>query len=192
MNKRSSTIERSLVDAAAALLAERQTTAVTARDIARRAGLSDGVLYNYFEDKPELVLAALTHSFEQLAAELEAALPQPGSGAVEERLLRVARALLRFHERSWPMIASVAADPALLRRFMHAIHAPDEYASRVRRPVADWLAAEQRLGRLDAGDVDSATDLLIGGTAVLALNGERGARRLRKLTATLLEGLAPR
>ena len=62
----------------------------------------------------------------------------------------------------------------------------------MRRPVADWLAAEQRLGRLDAGDVDSATDLLIGGTAVLALNGERGARRLRKLTATLLEGLAPR
>ena len=53
MNKRSQTIEGSLIDAAASLLAERETTAVTAREIARRAGLSDGVLYNYFEDKPE-------------------------------------------------------------------------------------------------------------------------------------------
>jgi AcrR family transcriptional regulator len=188
MNERSQ-IESRLVDAAASLLAERETTAVTAREVARRAGLSDGVLYNYFEDKPELVLAALTRSFERLAAELEAALPEPGSGAIEERLLRVARALLRFHERSWPMIASVAADPALLRRFLHAIHAPDQYADRVRRPLAGWLAAERRLGRL-AGDVGAAADLLIGGTAILALNGERGARRLRKLTATLLEGVA--
>jgi AcrR family transcriptional regulator len=183
MNERSQTIETSLVDAAASLLAERQTTAVTARDIARRAGLSDGVLYNYFEDKPELVLAALTHSFERLGAELEEALPEPGAGEIAQGLLQAARALLRFHERSWPMIASVAADPALL-------HAPGQYAERVRRPVADYLRAEQRLGRLAAADVDSATDLLIGGTAILALNGERGARRLRKLVATLHEGLA--
>ena len=56
----------------------------------------------------------------------------------------------------------------------------------------DYLRAERRLGRLAAGDVESATDLLIGGTAILALNGERGTRRLRKLTSTLLEGLAPR
>jgi AcrR family transcriptional regulator len=190
MNERSQTIETSLVDAAASLLAERQTTAVTARDIARRAGLSDGVLYNYFEDKPELVLAALTHSFERLGAELEEALPEPGAGEIAQGLRQAARALLRFHERSWPMIASVAADPALLRRFLVAIHAPGQYAERVRRPVADYLRAEQRLGRLAAADVDSATDLLIGGTAILALNGERGARRLRKLVATLHEGLA--
>jgi AcrR family transcriptional regulator len=190
MNTRSRLIESSLVAAAASLLAERQTSAVTARDIARRAGLSDGVLYNYFEDKPELVLAALTHSFENLAAELEKALAEPGAGEIADGLLRAARALVRFHERSWPMIASVAADPALLRRFLVAIHMPGQYAERVRRPVADYLRAEQRLRRLAAVDVDSATDLLIGGTAILALNGERGARRLRKLTETLHEGLA--
>jgi len=192
MNGRSHEIELRLVDAAAALLAERETTAVTARDIARRARLSDGVLYNYFEDKPELVLAALTHSFERLASELEEALPEPGSGATAERLLHVARAVLRFHQRSWPMIASIAADPLLLRRFLVAIHAPDGYAERVRRPVADYLRAEQRLGRVAPADIDSATDLLIGGTAILAMNGEGGARRLRKLVVTLLEGLAPR
>jgi len=191
MNERSRVIESSLLDAAASLLAESETTAVTARDIARRAGLSDGVLYNYFEDKPELVLAALTRSFERLAAELEQELPAPGAGKIADGLLQAARALLRFHERSWPMVASVAADQELLRRFLVAIHAPGHYAERVRRPVADYLRAEQRLGRI-AADVDSATELLIGGTAILALNGEPGARRLRKLTATLLEGLAPR
>ena len=192
MNARSPHIELSLLDAAASLLAERGTTAVTARDIARRAGLSDGVLYNYFEDKPELVLAALTRSFEQLAAELYDALPEPGTGEIADALLQAARALLRFHERSWPMIASVVADPALMRAFVVAIHAPDRYAERVRRPVANYLRAERRLGRIAAADVDAATDLLIGGTAILALNGERGARRLRKLVATLHEGLAPR
>ena len=192
MNARSPDIESALLDAASSLLAERQVTAVTARDIARRAGLSDGVLYNYFEDKPELVLAALTRSFEQLAAELDEALPEPGTGEIADGLLQAARALLRFHERSWPMIASVAADPALMRRFLVAIHAPDQYAEPVRRPVADYLRAERRLGRIAAADLDAATDLLIGGTAILALNGERGAKRLRKLVATLHEGLAPR
>ena len=192
MNTRSQAIESSLLDAAASLLSERGTTAVTARDIARRAGLSDGVLYNYFENKPALVLAALTRSFERLAGDFERSLPEPGMGEIADALLQAARALLRFHERSWPIIASVAADPVLLRRFLVAIHAPGRYADRVRRPVAGYLRAEQRLGRLAAVDVGSATELLVGGTAILALNGGRGRRQVDKLAAALLEGLAPR
>lgn len=40
-----------LVDTAERLLAEKQVGAITTREIARAAGVSDGVLYNYFADK---------------------------------------------------------------------------------------------------------------------------------------------
>ncbi len=48
-----------LIDAADRLLADRQVSAITTRDIARAAGLSDGVLYNYFANKNDLVVVAL-------------------------------------------------------------------------------------------------------------------------------------
>jgi AcrR family transcriptional regulator len=48
-----------LLAAAERLLAESRPQALTTRAIARAAGVSDGVLYNYFADRDELVLEAL-------------------------------------------------------------------------------------------------------------------------------------
>jgi AcrR family transcriptional regulator len=189
MNDRSQAIRVALLDAAGDLLSERGVSAVTAREIARRAGLSDGVLYNYFEDKSELVLDALVGAFERLAAEFEGDLPEPGTGSVSENVHQLARALLRFHQRSLPMIGSVVADPPLLRSFMTEIHRPHQYPERIRKPIVAYLRAEQQRKRIGPESVESAADLLIGGTAILALNGARGRRRLRELTATLIHGL---
>ena len=68
-----------LVDSAEKLLAERQVSSITTRDIARAAGVSDGVLYNYFANKNDLLVAALMRRYAGLVSGFDADLPAPGS-----------------------------------------------------------------------------------------------------------------
>ena len=96
-----------LVDTAAALVAERGTTNVTTREIARAAGVSDGVLYNYFGNKTELVVAALVRRFETVVQAAGADLPAAGTGTVEDNLVRYAEALHELIHGSLPMIAGL-------------------------------------------------------------------------------------
>src|SRR5262249_56708222 len=51
-----------LIATAARLIDQRGSTGLAVRDIAREARVADGVLYNYFEDKEDLLAhALLTH-----------------------------------------------------------------------------------------------------------------------------------
>src|SRR5690349_17179224 len=72
-----------LIDTAEQLLTQRHVGAITTREIARSAAVSDGVLYNYFADKHELLLAALVRRYTQVLSRFEADLPQAGTGTVE-------------------------------------------------------------------------------------------------------------
>src|SRR5450759_2729180 len=76
-----------LIDATEGLISRGPISAITTRDIARAAGVSDGVLYNYFEDKPDLILAALVRRYQLLARRFFDASPQAGSGTVEDNLV---------------------------------------------------------------------------------------------------------
>jgi AcrR family transcriptional regulator len=104
--------------------AERQAAAITARDIARRAVVSDGVLYNHFDDKHELVVAALVRRFERLVeafqAEISTAAPSPAPPRLEIDLERLAGASFRLHAAALPMLANV-----LSGRPLPAVHAGD-------------------------------------------------------------------
>jgi AcrR family transcriptional regulator len=187
-----------LVDAAETLLSERRVAAITTRDIARAAGVSDGVLYNYFADKNELLLTALVRRFTRLVAELRAALPEPGTGAVEANLRLLARSLYDLHTVALPIVGSLLAEPELLHRFMAAIHRPDEPlgGKQIRDTVVAYLAAEQQAGRLAPADPGAAADLLIGATATLVFTGHLGpgpplVERLPAVVDTLVRGLAP-
>jgi AcrR family transcriptional regulator len=183
-----------LIDTAERLLSKRQVTSITARDLAREAGVSDGVLYNYFADKSELLLTALLRRFDELLDDFEADLPAPGSGSVEANLRACAEALFRFDVEGFPMFAKLLGDPPLLHRFLVETHRRPAYTARVRRPIVDYFAGERRRGRLAKVDPEAAADLLIGSTAQLALTTVTGdgppARRLPAIVETLLKGLA--
>jgi AcrR family transcriptional regulator len=182
-----------LIDTAERLLSERQVTSITARDLAREAGVSDGVLYNYFADKSELLLTALLRRFDQLLDDLEAHLPAPGSGSVETSVLACAEALLRFDVEGFPMLAKLLGDPPLLHRFLVETHRRPVHTKRVRTPIVDYFAGERRRGRIANVDPEAAADLLIGSIAQLALTtvtgGRPPARRLPAIVDTLVRGL---
>lgn len=157
-----------LIETAGKLLAERQVSTITTRDIARAAGLSDGVLYNYFADKHELLVAALVRRYAtEVVTRFDTGLPQPGSATVEENLLVYARAALDLVAETLPIAAGLMSEQALLHRFIDEIHRQPFGPQRMRQPIADYLTGEQRLGRLGRFDVESAITLVMGPAIML-------------------------
>jgi len=57
-----------LIDAAVALLAEEGPSAIKARTVAAKAGMSSMVVYTYFGGVPELLNAVVDHGFNQMGA----------------------------------------------------------------------------------------------------------------------------
>ena len=188
-----------LIDVTEGLLGSAPIAAITTRDIARAAEVSDGVLYNYFEDKTALILAALVQRYRRLARRFFETLPEPGSRTVQENLERFAGGLLELLGEAMPTVAGLLTEPALLHRLFDEIHRDELSPQYMQARVGDYLQAEQRLGRLPAADVAPIGTLLMGTVVVLALTSAFApapmpqsvppAAQLRPIVATILRGL---
>ena len=188
-----------LLGAAARLVAERQSSAITARDIAREAGLSDGALYNHFTDKHELVLEALVGQFEGLVAAFEERVAAIRSTSAERELEALAAATLELHRASLPMLANVVSEPALFHRFMIAIHRPPLGGHVFSSPFEAHVRRHRGAAYSGAADPRAAADVLVGTVLLLGLvevlGGRPGTdteRRLRAAVRTVVRGLAAR
>jgi AcrR family transcriptional regulator len=190
-----------LIDAAERLMAHVPFSAIRTREIAREAEVSDGVLYNYFEDKSELLLAALLRSYDRLAGRFEAALPRAGEGEVEDNLAVLLNALLELVSEAMPAMAGLMVDPELLHRLLDEVHRRPLGPQQMQARIVDYVREEQRLGRLAPGaDANSIGVIMMGSAVVVSLAGhvgptstpEQNAARAKALVATLLSGLAPR
>ena len=185
-----------LVATAERLLEERQITEITTRDIAREAEVSDGVLYNYFASKNDLLVTALVRRFARDVQRFLDSLPEPGTATVAENLDVFARAMFDLNASALPIAAGLIADPPLLHKFLFEIHQPPLQAQLYRQHIVTYLAEEQRLGRISDVNVEAATTLLSGATAMLALAGliqhrapENDLEHLHDLVVTLIRGL---
>jgi AcrR family transcriptional regulator len=167
-----------LIATAARLIGERGTGALTVRDIAREAQVADGVLYNYFEDKEDLLANALLAHVAAVMGSAPRVLPEPGSGSVAENLRGFIEGGLEILTRVTPAFAGLVTQPKVLVRF-HAMvggdaafgteapDRPEEPEAGHRRGLPDMLGAylrgEQRLGRIAAdADVDAVVILVAG------------------------------
>ena len=109
-----------LIATAARLIGERGTGAPTVRDIAREAKVADGVLYNYFEDKEDLLANALLAYVAGVMTSAPPLLPQPGTGDVADNLRRFIDGGLEVLTRVTPAFAGLVTQPRVLARF-HAM-----------------------------------------------------------------------
>jgi AcrR family transcriptional regulator len=108
-----------LIATAARLIDERGSAGLSVRDIAREAQVADGVLYNYFEDKEDLLAQAL---LAHVGTVMNSAprLPPAGTGTVAENLRLFIDAGLATLARVVPAFAGLSSQPNVLRRF-HAM-----------------------------------------------------------------------
>ncbi len=164
------TLREHLVAATETLLEHRSLGELTTRAIAHHAGVSDGVLYNHFDDKADLLMAAMLRRYGRLVERLEAATPEAGRGDIVANVQSYGQALSEVESDALLHGAALLAHPALLHRFWAEIHRSPFGIDRLRRPLEDYLTAEQRLGRVAADlDIEAAATVVFGVCAMTAL-----------------------
>jgi AcrR family transcriptional regulator len=147
-----------LIATAERMISQRGTIGLTVRGIAREAGVADGVLYNHFADKEELLghaLRAHVRTIERGLSEL----PEPGSGTVEANLRVHIAYGLALHRAILPAFAGLLAQPRVLAGFAGLNEPGEDWRDR----LIGYLRAERELGRLapDAR-VDAAAAMIVG------------------------------
>jgi AcrR family transcriptional regulator len=150
-----------LIETAARLIDQRGSAGLAVRDIAREAKVADGVLYNYFEDKEDLLVHALLAHVGNIMASAPALLPPPGEGTVAGNLRVFIDGGIATLLRVTPAFAGLMSQPKVLARF-HAMVGGD--------PAFDPAAA-------DAGEAAVAAGGVVGGSGESAAGGEAQAGR---------------
>ncbi|HEY8045835.1 MAG TPA: helix-turn-helix domain-containing protein [Streptosporangiaceae bacterium] len=180
-----------LISTAARLIDERGSAGLAVRDIAREAQVSDGALYNYFEDKEDLLAQALLAHVGQVMNDAPQMIPGAGTATVVENLtLFIDRGMESLY-RVVPAFAGLMSQPNVLRRFHDMVGGDQAFAAPAGEqdqagegggpegPAAaaeadheprslpeillHYLRAEQGLGRIDPeADLDAATSLIVG------------------------------
>ena len=175
-----------LIATAARLIDQRGSAGLAVRDIAREAQVADGALYNYFEDKEDLLAQALLAHVGTVMSETPRLVPPAGTGTVAENLAAFIDGGLAVLTRVVPAFAGLLSQPKVLSRF----HAMVGGGAAFGTPSADeqaggpgpaepgpeesgpaglpdlltrYLRAEQRLGRIDPdADIEAASTLIVG------------------------------
>ncbi|MFJ3087812.1 MULTISPECIES: TetR/AcrR family transcriptional regulator [unclassified Streptomyces] len=189
-----------LVDAAHQLMLTKGLARTTTKEIAKAAGCSEAALYKHFLSKEELFVVVLKERLPKI--DLRQLTDDPGAGerSVEENLAVIARQAALFYEQSFPIAASLYAEPTLKERHDAAMRELGTGPHLPIRGVATYLRAEQTAGRVRAdADTYAAASLLLGACAQRAFAYDATADGeppqplddfAASLARTLLRGLA--
>ena len=141
------TAKNDILAAADQLLRDRGFGAVTTKEIARAAEVSEASIYYHFGDKLDLMHAVLEAHLPTLL-EVTRALPgRAGTSTVTANLATAASSLISFYRAIQPVIAAVQTDAELSRRFRDRLAAQGRDPQRGSKAVAEYLTAERALGR---------------------------------------------
>lgn len=196
-----STRER-LIDATEQIIRSGGIMAVTTKDIAQEAGFAEGTLYRHFPDKTALLLAVFGERIQGAFLALIRALPQrAGEASVAANLEELAAAAAQFFAQTAPLNAAMAADPDLAARHNAQMRAHGVGPELSANALADYIRAEQRLGRVRAEINPAAVATILLGVSynyahARYLYGEHPAglpedRFAREIVQTLISGLSP-
>lgn len=133
-------------------------TRTTTKEIAREAGCSEAALYKYFDGKEDLFVEVLKERLPRLPD-----LRADGELPVGEQLTRFTAQAAAFYAESFPIAASLHADPQLKRRHYEALRSLGTGPHKSVYGLDAYLRAEREAGRLrpDA-DTFAAASLLLG------------------------------
>lgn len=143
-----------LIEAAERVLSRDGVQGVTGRAVTREAGCATGLLYRYFDDLDDLLIALVTARF-QAQAEEWAALPTlAGTRTVSENVIDAGLALL--DSRALALAGLVSARPKLAAAVARSLSGGAAGFPDLTGSLAAYLEAEQRLCRVGV-DTDCQT-----------------------------------
>ncbi len=134
----------------------------TTRAVAEEAGVGAGTLYNYFDNRLQLVAQSIVHRAHVLAGPLADLPSRAGTGTVEENLVTFAAEVIGILGEIVPLVAATFSDPELLGALRREFEA-DDPAARSGEGLHSYLLAEQRLGRVAPGADCAAAAAIVSG-----------------------------
>lgn len=150
-----------LLDATHRVVTERGLSGASTRHIAVEAGVAGGTLYNYFEDRTQLVAAAILRRAHILARPIGELPSRAGTATVRDNLEWFARYADEVLEELVPLIAAAFGEPALLATLREQM-TDDDPVHIATHVVSAYLLAEQGLGRVAAeADCGAAAATLV-------------------------------
>ena len=195
------TTEERLLGAVEELMRSQGLARITTRDIAKAAGLAEGTLYNHFRDKDELFMAVLQLNVGEFAHAIQDLPLRVGQATVLDNLRPVAEAAAGFHIKVAPLVCSLLADQKLLAETRGRMQERRVGPQRSLESLAAYIAAEQRLGRINSElDAGAVATLILGTSFHMAVfdhfsgssPDERQSRaRMRRAIQALVIGLTP-
>lgn len=163
---RMDTSER-LIESARDLLWERGYVGTSPKAIQERAGAGQGSMYHHFRGKPDLAVAAMRRSAEELRAQAEQQIA--GGGTALEKatayLLRERDALRGCRVGRMAMDPDVIADPELREPVRETF---DWLAGHLAAVLAEGVASGELRAGLDPEDTAAAVLAVVQGGYVLA------------------------
>jgi AcrR family transcriptional regulator len=175
---------------------------LTTREIAREAGVAEGLIYHHFKDKAELIHEVVEKRVHDVKDVLQSLPLKVGLSTLSENLEEVLHVVYQSHYEIVPIICSVFADHQLRARMQEIMKEREVGPQHAIEGLALYLAAEQRLGRI--------ADNIIPNTAAKCLwmislqtamddqlmeqksDAARNRREIRQVVQTMMAGLAPR
>jgi len=185
-----------ILDAAAAVFAEKGFHRATTKEIAKAAGVSEGTIYNYFDSKADLLIGIMTRlaKLEGLGEELVDALQSDARDSFvamfRDRMSRIAQ----NQETLQAILPEMLVNPALRERFYQ------QYVLRIATLIEQYVGARIELGHVRPVNVPltaRAVQSIFVGLLMLRILGDEtllsGWDDLPEVLATIIfDGLSPR
>lgn len=196
MAARGDATREKLIEATVRLVRELGYRRTTTRAIAQAAGVAEGTLYRHFPDKARLFAEAVRLQSAPVTDWVSGLPDRAGTGTVTGNLTECLTRLATLRAAVLPFELAMLTDPELSRSQAAAGPAP---APGPPEFLADYLAAEQQLGRIrrDA-EPGAAAVVLLATLFGLAAAGPRAAAGdvrwpgIDEAVALIVDGLAAR
>src|SRR5215218_3449303 len=182
-----------IVGAATRVFAEKGFRRATTREVARSAGVSEGTIYNYFEDKDALLLAILDrlNETERRAADFEEGMATDFRGFLKQYLRRRMTLIWESREVFRVVLSEMLVNGELRERYLRHVADP------TMRIAEENLRSRMEQGEVRETDAPLAMRSVAGavlGVLVLDLLGDEeiGSRSDEVpdvLTGLLIQGL---
>src|SRR3954467_15510055 len=140
------TTQESILEAARAVFLERGISGTTA-EVAKRARVSEGTIFNYFSTKGELFQAALQSQIEAPAWALSLT-SRAGQGDLKDNLYELGTQALTFFRTIAPLLMMLWSNQGGACKSPSALDGPDSAPMRVKKLLTAFFAAEVRLRRV--------------------------------------------
>jgi AcrR family transcriptional regulator len=178
-----------ILEAATRVFAEKGYHRATTKDIARAAGMAEGTIYLYFENKAELLMALLEH-FDQAATQptdLDAGLELSPRALLTKLLENDMAQLGPNFDLMLAILPEVLADPSLRPQYYQRLIVPG-----LEGLTAHFQARQER-GEVNVSDIPMAVRIFIAtlfGMEMLHILGDEPVRHAWKNPAQLAENIA--